>query len=621
MKPSFLTSRIAALLILSFNWHVSRAEDFPISLQAVEARDESVAAEYREGSGLAVSLAAGAKGMPGASVVPEGEVFPDFSRFSRIEAVIRNTGPEQVPVSLRVDNPGHWKDAPWNTESIRLQPGETGTLAVFFGYANGGQKSFPLDPAKIVQLLFFAPGGEKERSFVVESVKVTGTAGEDPAALKNSGARKPEGGILFGKGREATSTRQLSAMNHATADLSESGEEIVIRFDRKDQRVTLRPEAGRWDLRDAGQMEVHLTNTGAGNLVPRIQLHSNSGSTTIRETARVPAGASRTVVVEFAPPNPWNAADYPPGEEHRDPLPSGTKWSSKAVSGISFHSEASGNQSSFTVSGIKAVPATTAGKVTVVEKPPFEGEWVMTLDETFDGAGPDETVWNVHTANHWDKKTAFSRDNVILKNGAARLRFEHRESRHNDEADGELKSYTSGFLDTFGKWTQRYGYFEARMKLPRSPGLWPAFWTMPDRGPQEAPRWKREQTSNGGMEFDIMEYLSSWGPYRYNVAFHWDGYGKNHKSSGTSGIYMKPDEEGFITAGLLWLPGKAAYFCNGELVGKWESDRICSVPSILMFTHVSGGWDNEPLDNAQLPDDFVIDHVRCWQRSDLVEKP
>ena len=41
------------------------------------------------------------------------------------------------------------------------------------------------------------------------------------------------------------------------------------------------------------------------------------------------------------------------------------------------------------------------------------------------------------------------------------------------------------------------------------------------------------------------------------------------------------------------------------------------MPSDLMFTHVMGGWDNNGLDDAQLPADFVIDYVRCWQRKDL----
>ncbi|MDQ2732117.1 MAG: glycoside hydrolase family 16 protein, partial [Armatimonadota bacterium] len=168
-----------------------------------------------------------------------------------------------------------------------------------------------------------------------------------------------------------------------------------------------------------------------------------------------------------------------------------------------------------------------------------------------------------------------------------------------------------------GKWVQRYGYFEARMKLPAVPGLWPAFWMMPDRGPAADPQWKRQDTGNGGMEFDVMEHLTRWGHYRYNIAMHYDGYGKDHKQIGSEKVYVQPDKDGFLTCGLLWTPGSAVYYCNGQEVLRWENPRISNVPSILMFTLPAGGWDNNALDDKQLPADFVIDYVRVWQRKDL----
>jgi beta-glucanase (GH16 family) len=122
------------------------------------------------------------------------------------------------------------------------------------------------------------------------------------------------------------------------------------------------------------------------------------------------------------------------------------------------------------------------------------------------------------------------------------------------------------------------------------------------------------------MEFDIMEHLTRWGKYRYNVAFHWDGYDKNHKATGSEGLYIMPDKDGYITAGLLWLPGKAVYYANGVEVARWENERISNVQSEMMFTLPMGGWDNSPLDDALLPDDFVIDYVRAWQRKDLASE-
>ena len=39
-----------------------------------------------------------------------------------------------------------------------------------------------------------------------------------------------------------------------------------------------------------------------------------------------------------------------------------------------------------------------------------------------------------------------------------------------------------------------------------------------------------------------------------------------------------------------------------------------------MFTLPMGGWDNNALDDARLPADFVVDYVRVWQRKDLASR-
>jgi hypothetical protein len=36
-----------------------------------------------------------------------------------------------------------------------------------------------------------------------------------------------------------------------------------------------------------------------------------------------------------------------------------------------------------------------------------------------------------------------------------------------------------------------------------------------------------------------------------------------------------------------------------------------------MFTLPAGGWDNDWLDDEKLPDEFLVDYVRVWQRDDL----
>jgi beta-glucanase (GH16 family) len=248
--------------------------------------------------------------------------------------------------------------------------------------------------------------------------------------------------------------------------------------------------------------------------------------------------------------------------------------------------------------------------------------WRQTFNENFDKP-LDFKTWNIYTDNYWDRRTHFSKDNNIIKDGKMILRYEKRRGYMNDDpteiwGDNGQSDYVCGFADTYGKWTQRYGYFECRMKLPRADGLWPCYWTMPDRGVEHGPeQWKRANTGDGGMEFDIMENLTGWGPYRFNQAFHWDGYGHEHKSVGSAWVYVRPDNEGYITIGLLWLPGLAVYYSNGIETGRMEGDRVCNVQSYPILYMVSGGWDNTWSNDAQLPVDFSIDYVRAWQRNDL----
>ena len=233
--------------------------------------------------------------------------------------------------------------------------------------------------------------------------------------------------------------------------------------------------------------------------------------------------------------------------------------------------------------------------------------------------------WNIYGPNYWDRASHWTKDNLILGGGVVTLRFEKKRGYHNDDPEATPKNltglkqsdYACGYLDTYGKWVQRYGYFEARVKLPRAPGLWPTFWMMPDRGPAAGNQGQRSDTGNGAMELDIMEHLTRWGPYRYNVALHWDGYGKEHKSVGSATIYVQADKDGFITSGLLWTPGVIVFYCNGRELWRWEGARVSGVPSHFIIEMTTGGWDNNAVDDAQLPADYAIDYVRVWQRKDL----
>lgn len=67
------------------------------------------------------------------------------------------------------------------------------------------------------------------------------------------------------------------------------------------------------------------------------------------------------------------------------------------------------------------------------------------------------------------------------------------------------------------------------------------------------------------------------------------------------------------------LSGKNAKQQNKPQIFSFEMSHLRGqvTPSAILLDHVTGGWETEPIDDAQLPADFVLDYVRVWQRSDL----
>lgn len=566
-------------------------------------RQVSVARTDKGGAagGLAVTIAAGKEGYPGITLAPEAGAW-DLSAFGRIEAKVSNPSDKPLGINLRVDDDGDWKTDPWNAENTTIKPGQTATVKLIFGHSYGFKPAHKLAAGRVVRVLLFTGKTDAQRTFVVESIVATGAAGEKPPIDPNSIRVVPKDGLIVGPGVGIDVAKQLTLPKGAGATPEPSGA-LRLTFASADGLATLRPAVGRWNLRDWLEVRIKIRNAGRVAFTPKARLESGGRGDMITGRPLAP-GASAELVIPFASATLWEP----------EKKGSGSHFASSHATVIAVGVEKGAGERVLVVDEVRcALPPPEPLPDWLGKRPPVNGDWVQTFRDEFDGDTIDQSKWSFYGENYWDKQTThFSKDNTVIGGGVVRLRLEKKRGHHNDDPRRFQSNYATGFLQTRGKFTQRYGYFESRMKLPTAPGLWPAFWMMPDRG--KAPGGG--STADGGMEFDIMEHLTRWGPRRYNIAMHWDGYGKDHKSVGTEGIYCRPDKDGFITAGLLWLPGKAVYYCNGKEVARWENPRISSVPEEMMFTLPAGGWDNDWLDDARLPDDFVIDYVRVWQRAD-----
>lgn len=497
---------------------------------------------------------------------------------------------------------------------------------MIFGYQYGYKAGFKLNPAAVVRILFFCGKSAKDRSFRVEEIQAGGPAGEKPPVDPGSIVVYPEGGIIIGEGSKLSPQPKLESKNLVLAKYNERGAIAIESEAGKDGVLNIIPFAGVWHLGFFNEVNVTIKNTGANSVSVSTRIESKGKKFSDRISLEsINPDEEKLVTVPFIPAKSW-IGEWDPDKKRGGVVKgSGTEFESNKTCGIEITIGKNNASSKLKISSVVASARSIIIPDWVGKRPPVEGNWKLTFEDNFDGESIDLKKWNIYTPNFWDKQTHFTKENVIVKDGFLILRYEKKTGFHNDNPEDKSPvaktDFACGFADSYGKWTQRYGYFEARVKVPTCPGLWPAFWTMPDRGgdpdPKVNPQWKRASTHNGGMEFDIMEHLTGWGPYRFNCAFHWDGYEKEHKAIGTSNIYVKADKDGFFTVGMLWLPGFVAYYANGVEFARWENERICNVQSYPIFYMVSGGWANLPLDQSQLPADFVIDYIRVWQRDDL----
>lgn len=628
------------------------AKDADKRLQPAEGMQDQISvARSADAStpGVEVTIQPGKAGYPGVTLKPDGAETWDLSKYGHVEARIKNTGTKTLSLSLRVDNAGDWHESPWNTESASIKPGATGTVKVIFGFSYGLKPGYALKSNAVANLLLFCKKSEAAQSFVVESIAAAGQAGEKPPLDASTVRVKAKNGLIFGTGAESDvfieGGRTIKPWNVARAgtplpDVSMqvegkggaegtvNGKELKLHFPAGggDQSVVLKPATGRWDLRDVAEIRVKIKNTGSSPITPSLQLGSATGSTDkITAPQPIAPGAEQEIAVPFAASVPGVAETVTKAGYYSLVNGTGTKFGSDAAGPLKISVQHQGD-ALFTVESITGDTPVAQVPDWLGKRPPVDGDWVKTFDDEFDGSSIDQKKWNIYGQNYWDKVTHWTKDNLILGGGKVTMRFEKKRGYQNDDPKQMLalsnpksseSDYACGFLETYGKWVQRYGYFEARVKLPVAWGLWPTFWLMPDRGAEAGPQWKRQATNDGAMEMDIMEHLTRWGPHRYNIANHWDGYGKEHKSNGSTFNYVLPDKDGFITCGLLWTPGSVTYYANGKEMVKYENPRISNVPSNIIIEMTTGGWDNNSVDDSQLPVDYVIDYVRVWQRKDL----
>jgi beta-glucanase (GH16 family) len=160
-------------------------------------------------------------------------------------------------------------------------------------------------------------------------------------------------------------------------------------------------------------------------------------------------------------------------------------------------------------------------------------------------------------------------------------------------------AYTSGAIASFDKFSQAYGYFEMRAKLPAGRGLWPAFWLLPQSG-----AWP--------PEIDVLENLGHE-PTRAYQTYHYLSGGA-HVSSGSSSTGTNLST-GYHTFGVDWKPGLVVWYLDGREVKRFSGTAVTATPMYLLANLAVGGyWPGNPDATTPFPSTMSIDSIRVYQR-------
>ena len=171
--------------------------------------------------------------------------------------------------------------------------------------------------------------------------------------------------------------------------------------------------------------------------------------------------------------------------------------------------------------------------------------------------------------------------------------------------------YTSARLNTSGRFSVRFGHIEAGVKLPRGPGIWPAFWALGnDIGTVGWPRCG---------EIDIMENVGRE-PGRNHGSLHGPGYSGRNALTGT---YSLPGGQAFADRfhvfAVDWSPDLVTFSIDGN---QYESRTPADTNGApWVFDHsfflvlnvaVGGLFPGSPDASTTFPQQMVVDYVRVY---------
>ncbi|MDP9204614.1 MAG: glycoside hydrolase family 16 protein [Gemmatimonadota bacterium] len=272
-----------------------------------------------------------------------------------------------------------------------------------------------------------------------------------------------------------------------------------------------------------------------------------------------------------------------------------------------------------TSAGCGGSPA-AIGTTPPIDTPPQE--WKLAWSDEFDGlagAPVDGTRWVAETGGggwgNQEREYYTTRPENVSLDGAGHLVITARAEPANSPYScwyGVCR-YTSARLKTKDRFEQTYGRFEARIRIPRGQGLWPAFWMLGNNiDPVGWPQCG---------EIDVMENIGRE-PAVVHGTMHGPGYSGANGIGGdytlASGAFADDYHVFSVewnTIEVRWLVDEREYrrttptnLPNGTT---WVFDHPFF---LLLNVAVGGAWPGDPDASTVFPQQMLVDYVHVYRQ-------
>ena len=229
--------------------------------------------------------------------------------------------------------------------------------------------------------------------------------------------------------------------------------------------------------------------------------------------------------------------------------------------------------------------------------------WDLVWHDEFDGASLNNTNWEAlnRRDSFNNEKQYYHPNQVEVVNGNLEL------TAINVPRSG--KAYQSGLVTSRSLYGP--GRFEARIDLPTSQGMWPAFWLNSNHVP-----WPQ------GGEIDIMENRGSE-PEVVSSAYHWQTNPgpccDQHEFRFRNYSFDETNfHDGFHTYAVEWDETELRFFIDGRMFYRLPESPARPIfeteKNIILNLAVGGDFGGDPDGSTVWPQTMRVDYVRYWQR-------